>query len=147
MTSGLAGFIGRIVAGALPDIATNERLVKNRGARVYVDHLQNLPGKTIVAAYSARPKAGAPGLVPFFWEELISSIPPSFRSKSSTSCSPARSLLRNASRSPQHRRPHSTARSGVNINAQPASRRLFSPLVVREVPPLRRRNLCTSEWL
>jgi len=70
VTSGLAGFIGRIVAGALPDIATNERLVKNRGARVYVDHLQNLPGKTIVAAYSARPKAGAPVSVPFFWEEL-----------------------------------------------------------------------------
>lgn len=70
VSSGFAGYIGRIVSEALPHIATNERLVKNRGQRVYIDHLQNLPGKTIVAAYSARPRPGAPVSLPFEWSEL-----------------------------------------------------------------------------
>jgi len=37
---------------------------------VYVDHLQNLPGKTIVSAYSPRPRPGARVSVPFDWSEL-----------------------------------------------------------------------------
>lgn len=81
ISSGLAGYVGRIVAHALPEIATNERLVKNRGARVYVDHLQNLPGKTIVAAYSARPRAQAPVSVPFEWTELDAIDPSQFTIK------------------------------------------------------------------
>lgn len=70
VTSRLAGYLGKIVSQAFPDKATNERLVKNRGARVYIDHLQNLPAKTIVAAYSARPLPGAPVSIPFEWDEL-----------------------------------------------------------------------------
>lgn len=70
VTRQLAGYVGKVIAAALPDKATNERLVKKRGPRVYIDHLQNLPGKTIVAAYSARPKRGAPVSVPFDWDEL-----------------------------------------------------------------------------
>ena len=69
-TSAFAGYIGELAVRALPAFATNERLVKNRGRKVYVDHLQNLPGKTIVAAWSPRPKPGAPVSVPFDWNEL-----------------------------------------------------------------------------
>jgi len=69
-TSAFAGFIGELVARAVPEMATNERLVKNRTGRVYVDHLQNLPGKTIVAAYAPRPRPGAMVSVPFEWSEL-----------------------------------------------------------------------------
>lgn len=78
ITSGLAGYIGRVVSDALPDVATNERLVKNRGTRVYVDHLQNLPGKTIVAAYSARPRPSATISIPFDWNELDAIHPSQF---------------------------------------------------------------------
>jgi len=81
VTSGLAGYVGKIVAEALPDKATNERLVKNRGPRVYIDHLQNLPGKTIVAAYSARPLPGAPVSIPFDWDELDAVHPSRFNVK------------------------------------------------------------------
>ena len=81
ITSGLAGYIGRVIADALPDVATNERLVKNRGKRVYVDHLQNLPGKTIVAAYCARPRPGATVSIPFDWTELEAIHPSQFTLK------------------------------------------------------------------
>lgn len=80
-SAALAGYVGRIVANALPHVATNERLVKNRGRRVYVDHLQNLPGKTIVAAYSARPRPGAPVSVPFDWPELDALEPAAYTIK------------------------------------------------------------------
>ncbi len=77
-TSQFAGFIGKLAAKAMPSIATNERLVRNRGRRVYVDHLQNLPGKTIVGAYSPRPRPGAPVSVPFEWSELPTIDPRAF---------------------------------------------------------------------
>jgi len=70
VTSAFVGHIGEIVVRTIPETATNERLVKNRTGKVYVDHLQNLPGKTIVAAYAPRPRPGARVSVPFEWREL-----------------------------------------------------------------------------
>lgn len=80
-TSAFAGYVGKVIAAALPEKATNERLVKRRGPRVYVDHLQNLPGKTIVSAFSPRPLPGAPVSVPFSWEELDQVSPEQFTLK------------------------------------------------------------------
>ena len=37
-----------------PREATVERTVNARGTHVYLDYLQNLPGKTVAAAYSVR---------------------------------------------------------------------------------------------
>lgn len=81
ITSAFAAFIGQIIVQAAPDIATNERLIENRGQRVYIDHLQNLPGKTVVAAYSPRPLPGAPVSVPFHWDELDDIHPSMFSVK------------------------------------------------------------------
>lgn len=81
ITSGLAGYVGRIISDALPNVATNERLIKNRGERVYIDHLQNLPGKTIVAAYCVRPRPGATVSIPFDWSELDAIHPSQFTLK------------------------------------------------------------------
>lgn len=78
ISSRFAGLIGRIIANAVPSKATNERLVKNRKGRVYVDHLQNLPGKTIVAPYCPRPLPAAPVSLPFLWEELDTIHPSQF---------------------------------------------------------------------
>lgn len=80
-TSAFAGYVGKVIAEALPEKATNERLVKNRGPRVYVDHLQNLPGKTIVCAFSPRPNRGAQVSVPFTWDELEGIAPEQFTLK------------------------------------------------------------------
>ena len=43
-----------------PKVATVERMVKRRKDRtIYVDYLQNIPGKTLACAYSARASAFA----------------------------------------------------------------------------------------
>ena len=46
--------VATVVAQKHPQVATVERHVKARGPRVYVDYLQNILGKTLATAYSAR---------------------------------------------------------------------------------------------
>jgi len=46
--------IATVVAQKHPKVATIERSVRARGSRVYVDVLQNILGKTLATAYSAR---------------------------------------------------------------------------------------------
>ncbi len=78
ITSSFVGFLGKLMTQLYPAKITNERLVKNRTGRVYIDHLQNLFGKTIVSVYSPRPNAGAPVSVPVTWDELEKSNPGQF---------------------------------------------------------------------
>jgi bifunctional non-homologous end joining protein LigD len=60
----------RIVAHN-PEVATVERsLKKRRRARIYVDHMQNARGKSVVAPYSVRPRPGAPVSAPLNWAEV-----------------------------------------------------------------------------
>lgn len=65
-----AGCVSRLVAGAFPEKATVERMVKKRAGRVYLDYLQNGWGKTVVAVYSPRPRPLAPVSMPLTWEEV-----------------------------------------------------------------------------
>ncbi|HHX87915.1 MAG TPA: DNA polymerase domain-containing protein, partial [Firmicutes bacterium] len=53
-----------------PDITTMERIVEKRQGKIYLDYLQNVRGKTIVAPYSPRPLHGAPVSMPLSWEEV-----------------------------------------------------------------------------
>lgn len=69
-TSRFVQALARIVIDAMPEKATNARAVKDRGGRVYIDHLQNLKGKTIASVYSLRPFPGAPVSLPVHWDEL-----------------------------------------------------------------------------
>jgi bifunctional non-homologous end joining protein LigD len=60
-----------IVVSELPRLATVERSLKKRpGGKVYVDHLQNARGKSVVAPYSARPRPGATVSAPLDWAEV-----------------------------------------------------------------------------
>ena len=54
--------------------ATVERTVSTRGKRVYLDYLQNLPGKTIATAYSVRANRFAGVSTPLRWEELSAGV-------------------------------------------------------------------------
>jgi bifunctional non-homologous end joining protein LigD len=58
-------------------LVTTEWLKKKRPAgAVLVDHRQNGHGKTLAAAYSVRPKPGAPVSTPLRWEELGEKVRP-----------------------------------------------------------------------
>jgi bifunctional non-homologous end joining protein LigD len=62
--------IATIVAQKHPKIATIERSVKARGQRVYIDCLQNIAGKTLAMAYSARASTYAGVSTPLTWDEV-----------------------------------------------------------------------------
>ena len=62
--------VATVVSQKHPKVATVERSVKARGARVYVDYLQNISGKTLAAAYSARGSAYAGVSTPLTWKEV-----------------------------------------------------------------------------
>ncbi len=62
--------LGRMVAAADSDNATMEWDIPKRGPRVFIDHNQNVGGKTIASVYSVRPRPGAPVSTPLLWDEV-----------------------------------------------------------------------------
>ena len=62
--------VATVVAQKHPKAATVERMVKKRGKQVYVDYLQNIPGKTLATAYSARASEYAGVSAPLSWKEV-----------------------------------------------------------------------------
>ena len=62
--------VATVVAQKHPKIATVERSVRARGPRVYVDYLQNILGKTLATAYSARASDYAGVSTPLTWNEI-----------------------------------------------------------------------------
>lgn len=63
--------IATMVATKYPKVATVERMVKKRkDGTVYVDYLQNIIGKTLACAYSARGSAFAGVSAPLTWKEV-----------------------------------------------------------------------------
>ena len=71
-----AQIIATVVAHKHPAAATIERSVRARGARVYVDFLQNILGKTLASAYSARASDYAGVSTPLTWKEIDEGIDP-----------------------------------------------------------------------
>lgn len=65
---------GRIVANLvhqrIPEFTSVERMVKNRGGKMYIDFLQNRPEATVAGPYSLRPKPGATVSMPLHWDEV-----------------------------------------------------------------------------
>ena len=69
--------VATVVASRHPAAATVERKVKaRRRGTVYVDFLQNILGKTLATAYSARASEFAGVSTPLRWEELDQQIDP-----------------------------------------------------------------------
>ena len=65
-----AQIVATMVASKHPAVATIERTVRKRGAKVYVDYLQNIEGKTLASAYSARASEFAGASTPLAWKEI-----------------------------------------------------------------------------
>jgi bifunctional non-homologous end joining protein LigD len=63
-------FFGQYFASKYPDKMTIERIVKNRGRRLYFDYLQMGPGKSIVSVYSPRAVPCGAVSMPVTWDEL-----------------------------------------------------------------------------
>jgi bifunctional non-homologous end joining protein LigD len=69
--------IATVVAAKHPKAATVERTVKKRPrATVYVDFLQNILGKTLATAYSARASEFAGVSTPLTWDEVDAGVDP-----------------------------------------------------------------------
>jgi bifunctional non-homologous end joining protein LigD len=62
--------VAALVEQKHPKAATTERSVKARGKRVYIDCLQNILGKTLATAYSARASDYAGVSTPVTWQEV-----------------------------------------------------------------------------
>jgi bifunctional non-homologous end joining protein LigD len=62
--------VAALVEQKHPKVATTERSVKARGRRVYIDCLQNILGKTLATAYSARASDYAGVSTPVTWQEI-----------------------------------------------------------------------------
>ena len=68
---GFAELVARHLNARMPDLTTLLRMpAKRPKGTVYLDYVQVGKGKTLVAAYSARPRAGAPVSMPLEWNEV-----------------------------------------------------------------------------
>lgn len=65
-----------IVHKRLLKITSLERMPEKRQKKVYLDILQNGPTKTIVSAYSVRPRPHAPVSTPLEWKEVKAGLDP-----------------------------------------------------------------------
>jgi bifunctional non-homologous end joining protein LigD len=73
----LCHLVATIVATRHPKVATIERMVKRRPrGTVYVDYLQNILGKTLATAYSARASDYAGVSTPLRWAEVKPGLDP-----------------------------------------------------------------------
>ncbi|MDQ3069564.1 MAG: DNA ligase D [Acidobacteriota bacterium] len=73
----LCQIVATIVSMKYPKIATVERMVKRRPrGSVYVDYLQNILGKTLACAYSARASDFAGVSTPLTWDEIEEGVRP-----------------------------------------------------------------------
>ena len=69
--------IATVVATRHPKVATVERMVRRRPrGTVYIDFLQNIEGKTLATAYSARASDYAGVSTPLTWKEVAGQIDP-----------------------------------------------------------------------
>ena len=68
--------VATIVARKHSKTATVERSLKARGRRVYVDYLQNVRGKKLASAYSARANDFAGVSTPLTWKEVDEGVAP-----------------------------------------------------------------------
>jgi bifunctional non-homologous end joining protein LigD len=68
--------VATMVAEKHPKVATVTRAVRARGRKIYVDYLQNIEGKSLACAYSARASEYAGASTPLTWNEIDEGVDP-----------------------------------------------------------------------
>jgi bifunctional non-homologous end joining protein LigD len=68
--------VATYVAEKHPSVATVTRSVRARGRKVYLDYLQNIEGKSLACAYSARASDFAGASTPLTWDEIDKGVDP-----------------------------------------------------------------------
>lgn len=68
--------IASLVQQQLPGTTTLERSLSKRGAKIYIDYLQNRTGQTLASVYSLRPVPGASVSTPLEWKEVNHKLTP-----------------------------------------------------------------------
>jgi bifunctional non-homologous end joining protein LigD len=66
--------VATVVAQKHPKVATVARAVRARGRTIYIDCLQNIMGKTLATAYSARASEYAGVSTPLSWKEVDAGV-------------------------------------------------------------------------
>jgi bifunctional non-homologous end joining protein LigD len=72
----LCQIVATVVAEKHPKTATVTRSVRARGQKVYVDYLQNIEGKSLACAYSARASEYGGASAPLTWKEIDEGVDP-----------------------------------------------------------------------
>ncbi len=75
-TKNLGELLARLVIRDHGKIATITRTIRSRGAKVYLDYLQNRRGQLIAAPFCVRPEPGAPVSMPLLWKEVGAKLDP-----------------------------------------------------------------------
>ena len=70
--------VGRLMVAADPANVTMEWDIPARAGKVFIDHNQNVGGKTIASVYAVRPFPGAPVSTPLTWKEVEEVTPDQF---------------------------------------------------------------------
>ncbi|MDH3606028.1 MAG: non-homologous end-joining DNA ligase [Acidimicrobiia bacterium] len=70
--------VGRLMEAADPSNVTMEWDIPKRTGKVFIDHNQNVGGKTIASVYAVRPFPGAPVSTPLSWDEVGTLTPDLF---------------------------------------------------------------------
>jgi len=70
--------VGRLLMAADPEGVTMDWDIPKRVGKVFIDHNQNVGGKTIASVYSVRPRPGAPVSTPLLWDEVATARPDDF---------------------------------------------------------------------
>ncbi|WP_068775699.1 non-homologous end-joining DNA ligase [Paenibacillus sp. FJAT-26967] len=63
-------FLGEYLSEKYPALFTIERLLKDRGKRIYVDYVQHAAGKSLAAPYTPRGRSQATVSTPLTWDEV-----------------------------------------------------------------------------
>ncbi|PWA12669.1 DNA polymerase domain-containing protein [Pueribacillus theae] len=69
-TNKINKFIALYIAEKYPQLVTIERLVKNRGKKLYFDYIQHGEGRTLSAPYCPRARTEGSVSAPVTWEEI-----------------------------------------------------------------------------